>query len=586
MKKICEKILSIVMIFVMSFTYLVPVTVFANAPANTTGFTRIDIGGNATSITNVNDGTSVTLTYPHGTVTVTGTGLYSDTTAHPSEGKNIYYIYTSGSSATVTATPDANYNGTLWQNGQNLNTTTMNLTGLSNSGPSPRVDADFYTTAPGTGNNRTCTGTNCASATLNYTPAQNEEPIDIIINGTEVAVGEAPENPISYNYDVTDDPGTVTFDIAVIFLSRLQSLTINGQSCYTDNNVTKDELLNRFFGQRFNYQCEVNKANTYNVEAHTTRTEPELMPIGNFLWTYDPAEIGTDDSVYGGKLEFVSLKYNNKTYNSLAELRAENKEYLDWNESIVTDSDPLGLTGGAVLPAGAELTVKLIPNAGYQLVSFGVNGGTFDAGEEIGVYTFKVGKGNFHLAAHFRQVDDAVESSTKKIVSGSITLGDESSMANGTAKLTIGDVNNLTDEQKSKFEKEAGSYKISNYLNISLYNTVYKGSPDDAWDTKVTDLDGEATITLKLDEGVDGNSVVLVHEHNGEYEVIPTTYDPETHTITFKTKGFSNYAIAVKNDAKNPNTSDNISKQFIILIISIVGYLVTELLRRKNKASI
>lgn len=580
MKKICEKILSIVMIFVMSFTYLVPVTVFANAPANTTGFTRIDIGGNATSITNVNDGTSVTLTYPHGTVTVTGTHLYSDTTAN----NGVYYIYTSGNSATVTATPDANYNGTLWQNGQNLNTTTTNLTNLNPAGPGPRVDADFYDTAPGTGNNRVCTGTNCASATLNYTPAQNEEPIDIIINGTEVAVGEAPENPISYNYDVTDDPGTVTFDIAVIFLSRLQSLTINGQSCYTDNNVTKDELLNRFFGQRFNYQCEVNKANTYNVEAHTTRTEPELMPIGNFLWTYDPAEIGTDDSVYGGKLEFVSLKYNGVTYNSLAELAAPNKEYLSWNNAIVTDNDPNGYTGGAVLPAGAELTVKLIPNAGYQLVSFGVNGGTFEPQEEIGVYTFNVGLGNFHLAAHFRQVDDVVETTSSKVSSGSIVLDNESSMRKGTAKLTVSDANNLSDEQKEKFVKEAGSYKVKNYLNISLYNTVYKGTPDEAWDTDVKDLDNEATITLQLEEGIDGNDVVIVHEHNGEYEVIPVTYDPVAHTITFKTKGFSNYAIASK--TTNPNTSDNIMTYFIMFMISGFGYLLTEILRRKNKASV
>ena len=577
MKKLGEKMLSILMVFTVMFSYLVPVSVLAAVPANTSTYARIDIGGSPTSVADVSNGNSVVVTYPNGTVTVTGTNLYSDTTIHG----DIAYIYTTGTSATVTATPSANYSATLWQNGTNLNSTTTNLTGLSNSGPGPRVDADFYTTAPGTNNNSTCTGTNCATATLNYT-ANGVEPADIIINGTEVAVGNPPTNPISYNYDVTDDPGTVTFTFATLFISRLTSIKINDVEYYNNNTVSKAELLNRFGGQRFNYEVEVPKADTYNVVTEAVQTELELMPIGNFLWTYNPLEIGTDDSVYGGKLEFVSLKYNNKTYNSLAELRAENKEYLDWNESIVTDSDPLGLTGGAVLPADAELTVKLIPDAGYQLVSFGVNGGTFDAGEEIGVYTFKVGKGNFHLAAKFKKVDDAVESSTKKIVSGSITLGDESSMANGTAKLTIGDVNNLTDEQKSKFEKEAGSYKISNYLNISLYNTVYKGSPDDAWDTKVTDLDGEATITLKLDEGVDGNSVVLVHEHNGEYEVIPTTYDPETHTITFKTKGFSNYAIAVKNDTKNPNTSDNISKQFIILIISIVGYLVTELLR-KNK---
>lgn len=579
MKKLGEKIMSIFMVLTVIFTYLVPVSVIAASPANTGDYARIDIGGNPTSIADVSNGTSVTVTYPNGTVTVTGTHLYSDTTKHD----QVFYIYTTGTTATVTATPSGGYSASLWENGSNLGTNTKNLTGLSNSGPGPRLDAEFTdSSAPSGGSS--CTGVNCASATLNYTPTG--EAADIIINGTAVAVGAPPTNPVSYNYDVTDDPGTVTFTFATLFIDRLTSININDQEYYDNAAVTKTELLNRFGAQRFNYEVTVPKADTYTVKTTSTPTERELMPIGNFLWTYNPAEIGTDDSVYGGKLEFVSLKYNGVTYNSLTELRNANKPYLDWAESIITEEDPLGYTGGAVLPADAELTVKLIPDAGYQLVSFGVNGGTFDAGDEVGVYTFKVGKGNFHLAAKFKKVDDAVTTSTSKILGGSIKLGNESSMENGTAKLTVGDVSDLSDEQKAKFEKEAGSYKINNYLNISLYNTVYKGTPDEAWDTKVTDLDNEATITLELDEGVDGNSVVIIHEHNGEYEVIPTTYDPETHTITFKTKGFSNYAIASKNTTSNPNTFDGISKYFGIMLISLIGYLVTEVLRRKIKTSV
>lgn len=576
MKNICKKITSLIMTLIISFVYLVPVSVFATTPADTSTYGRIDIGGDPTSIQNVNGGTSVVVTYPNGTVTVTGTNLYSDTVKNG----QMFSIYTTGTNATVTANPAENYGATLWQNGTDQQTTTLNLTNIPVNAPGPRVDAEFMDTSI-PGNNRTCTGTNCASATMTYTA--NGEPADIIINGTEVGVGEPPAEQVSYNYDVTTNPATVTFSFGILFIDRLTSIKINGTEYYNNNNVSKDELLNRFGGQRFNYEFNVPKAASYNVVTTSTHTEPELMPIGNFLWTYDPAQKGSDDSVYGGKLEFVSLKYNGTTYNSLAELRAANKPYLDWAESIVTDEDPLGYTGGATLPEGAELTVKLIPNKGYQLVSFGPNGGEFEAGEEIGVYTFVIGKGNFHLSAKFRQVDDVVETSSKKVSSGSIELGDESSMKKGTAKLTVSDVN-LTDEQKAKFEKEAGTYKVKNYLNISLFNTVYKGTADEAWDTKVKDLDNEATITLQLDEGIDGNDVVIVHEHDGEYEVIPVVYDAENHTITFKTKGFSNYAIASK--TTNPNTADNIMTYFIMFIISGFGYLLTEILRRKNKASI
>ena len=577
MKNICKKIASLIMTFVVSFVYLVPVHVLATAPDNTGNFGRIDIGGNPSSISNVNNGTSVTVTYPNGTVTVTGTGLYSDTVKHG----QTFYIYTTGSSATVTASPNQNYGATLWQNGADQQTATLNLTSIAAGVPLPQIEAVFTDTSTPS-NSRTCTGINCASATLNYTPTG--VPADIIINGTEVAVGELPTNPVSYNYNVSENPANVTFNFGILFVDRLTSIVINDTEYYNNDNVTKAELLNRFGGQRFNYEISVPKADTYTVTTTSTPTERELMPVGNFLWTYDPAKKNSDDSVYGGKLEFVSLKYNNVTYNSLDELAAANKPYLDWAEQIITEEDPLGYGGGAVLPEGAELTVKLIPNKGYQLVSFGPNGGTFEAGEEIGVYTFTIGKGNFHLSAKFRQVDDVVEATSSKVTSGSIELGNESSMKKGTAKLTVSDVD-LTDDQKAKFEKEAGTYKVKNYLNISLYNTVYKGTADESWDTNVKDLDNEATITLQLEEGVDGNDVVIVHEHNGEYEVIPVVYDAENHTITFKTKGFSNYAIASK--TTNPNTSDNIMNYFIIIGIAGIGCLLLEILRRrKNKTSI
>ena len=73
---------------------------------------------------------------------------------------------------------------------------------------------------------------------------------------------------------------------------------------------------------------------------------------------------------------------------------------------------------------------------------------------------------------------------------------------------------------------------------------------------------------MKLAEGVDGNTVVIVHEkHDGTYEVIPTTYDEKTHTISFKTSSFSNYAIASANIA-NSNTLDNIIRYCVLFVLS------------------
>ena len=66
---------------------------------------------------------------------------------------------------------------------------------------------------------------------------------------------------------------------------------------------------------------------------------------------------------------------------------------------------------------------------------------------------------------------------------------------------------------------------------------------------RIDELDKETTITMKLADGINTNDIVLVHNvHDGDkYEIIQIeSYDSETNIITFKTKSFSNYAIALK----------------------------------------
>lgn len=147
----------------------------------------------------------------------------------------------------------------------------------------------------------------------------------------------------------------------------------------------------------------------------------------------------------------------------------------------------------------------------------------------------------------------------------------------GSARLDVSDIN-LTKEQISNFEKAVNGYEINNYVDISLYNTVFKGKTTDSWDTIVKDLQNEATITLKLEDGVNSDEVVIVHEkHDRTYEIIPVEYDEKTNTITFKTKSFSNYAIATKADisSSNPKTFDGISMWVSLFIISLISLVVS-----------
>lgn len=377
------------------------------------------------------------------------------------------------------------------------------------------------------------------TATVSYDFSGNGA-ADIFINGVMLDQGEPiPNPPVSGHIDGTIDYESTgdTVDITLATFATMSTLTaveINGQSY----NVPTDQatILDLINGQVIEYNLgNIPKANAYTIITTTARST--LM--GNFAWSYKNADKGGDNYVENGAISLVELEYNNIKYKNQAEIIAANKPYLQYN---ISDG---GAYNEFTLPTGTKVTLKLMPNVGYQLTSFTVNGGEFEAQEEVGTYTFTSESGNFHLGAHFTAVDDAVAAEAAAVESGTITLGD-GEIDNGTARLDVKDVD-LDEEDVAEFEDAAGDYNVKTYLDISLFNTIYKGSANESWDTQIDELDHEAAITLKLDESIDGNDIVIVHQkHDGTYEVIPTTYDSVNHTITFKTSSFSNYAIATR----------------------------------------
>ena len=386
-------------------------------------------------------------------------------------------------------------------------------------------------------------GPHLVTADVTYT-ASGDEPADIFINGTMLQPGAS---TLEYEYD---DSGSVKITLATFStVAKITAANINGTDYTASLPTTKEALLEKVStetdGQTINLDFTVPYAASYTISTTTEKFTPENAIVGSFLWSYMDQDRGKDDYFGDGGFELIKVKYNGVEYTE-AQLRAANKGYLTWGEN----SDE----GSAVLPVGAKVTVKMLPKAGYQLTKFTINGGEFATGDDAGVYSFDIKGGNFHLGAHFSAVADAVEASdADAITSGSITLdGDE--FDNGTARLEVKNAEGLEPAEIENFEGNAEGYNLKTILDISLFNTIYKGSADATWDTQLDELDHEATITLKLDPSVDGNDVIIVHEkHDGTYEVIPTIYDPENHTITFKTSSFSNYAIATRTIA-SPNT--------------------------------
>ena len=265
--------------------------------------------------------------------------------------------------------------------------------------------------------------------------------------------------------------------------------------------------------------------------------------------------------------------------------------------------------------------MRIIPDYGYQVTSFGINGQDIITGDNISEFTFPIHRGNFHLGAQVTKVNDVVDAKSEKVKSGAIKIANNE-VSSGSVVLSVNDVN--PSEIKIKgFEEAAGNdYSVQTYLDIDLDQVFYKGTSEDVWTNRLHELNNEATITLKLEEGVNGDDIVIVHNisDGDKYEVIQIdSYDPETNTITFRTKSFSNYAIASKtvedrevtrednsekqektensaeettkaeeknvgNNSNNPKTGDKIALVAIVLVIAIFGISITS--KNKKKARV
>lgn len=393
---------------------------------------------------------------------------------------------------------------------------------------------------------------------------------------------------IHYNYDT--DTNKVNFVFTMAPGTLMTGLVINGQTI-NDLPDTAEELLACYTDHAIEIPVNnIAKADTYNIEITARYPNSNEEFLGNFLWDYNPqGYTGPEDKVLNATMEFVEAEYNGNKYTTPEQINALGGVYI-WKDAPrkKTYKEEREGVGEAQFPVGTKLTVRIIPDAGYQLVSFGINRGVFETQEEIGTYTFEVQGGPFHLQAEVQQVDDVVKTTSEKVSAGAIELGEEESMAVGTARLDVKDIE-LTEEQISNFKEASTGYNIKSYLDISLFNTVYKGDESKSWDTQVKDLENEATIYLQLEDNVKGEDVVIVHEkHDGTYEIIPTEYLAEYNAIVFKTKSFSNYAIASKtitNNASNPGTGDNMMNYIYILGISIIGLALTGLYLKKKKYS-
>ena len=373
------------------------------------------------------------------------------------------------------------------------------------------------------------------------------------------------QQTVEYEKESSFD-GTTTINFSTLFINEITDIVINGTSYdvpfdYTD----RAEWLSHYDHQTISFDISVPTADSYNISYNVAEAQDNVQ-IGNFLWTNEDSHKGDDEYIGHATLELVAIQCHMTDNHANDILITEFNEAS--HENCLYEFESNGTEGSLVVPSDSIVTMKILTEYGYQIKSFGMNGDLVSVDpSKPSEFTFSVNKGNFHIGAEVEATDNEVNSDSEAIKSGSVELANGVIDA-GTAMLTVSDAD-LSEAEQQAFQNEAGDYKITSYLSIDLHQIFYDGHGDFWKGDELKELNGEATVTLELDEGVDGNSVIIVHQkHDGSYEVIPTVYNAETHTITFKTSSFSDFAIASGNVATitNANTLDNIKTYGIVFV--------------------
>ena len=386
--------------------------------------------------------------------------------------------------------------------------------------------------------------------------------MEISLNDLRVGTEAANIKSIAKGYTTGKIKNKITIQLAYGD-GKIGSVCINGKYMTLANGTTDRA------------EFEVEPAKKYEIIV--TKSKDNSNVPKTMIWDSDKTNnpsIKDNELLKNGTIEILDIKDSSGNSVGLDNV----KQDLDKNN------------GWASIVPGSKVILRLKPNYGYQLTSITINDKKLEAGEEQSTFEYIMPDTNVHISGIFEKVDDKVNTKSDKVKNGVIELN-EKEIDTGTVVLSVENIN-LSKEQISNFEKNANGYHISSYLNINLSQVIYKGNQENIWKNELRELNNPAKITLKLEDGIDGNEVVIVHEkHDGTYEIIPTTYNSETNTITFSTTSFSNYAIAsktvaVQNDQKdntiNPKTGDNVIVYIVLFIIAILGIITLVIVNTKK----
>lgn len=352
--------------------------------------------------------------------------------------------------------------------------------------------------------------------------------MSVYLNGDRVGKETATITGAARGYATGNIQNLITIQLA-FGDGTIGSVNVNGKDIHLPENV----------GDRIEFTVE--PASSYNI---VVKKSTAVTPVPRtIIWAADRRDnssLKDDELVKNGTVEILEIKDEEGNSVDLSCVKQDLEKNNGW---------------ASVFP-GSTVVFRLKPDYGYQLTSVKINDEVLTARAEQSTFEYVMPDANVHIGAIFEKVDDKVILESSKVREAEIAL-ESGELDSGSVMLSVQDTE-VSDEAKNNFEAKAEGYEIASYLKMELNQIIYKGTDTDMWINAIRQLNHQATITLQLAQGVDGDEFVIVHEkQDGTYEVIPTVYDAKSRTITFRTSGFSNYAIAGR---QTKDTTEDSSK--------------------------
>lgn len=314
----------------------------------------------------------------------------------------------------------------------------------------------------------------------------------------------------------------------------------SGMVCLLDESVTsvsiyaqlekKDEYEIQFYGAQTAGTSE-DTAITVNGTQHI-QIDRKCLTV---TWAYDDT-YGEDGRIEHGTAEIIKIN-------------GQDVSQMTFSNFANNSGDKSG--GHLAVKRDDVVTIKLIPDYGYQLKGVSLNGGvTLAPQAEVSTFTFTMPDTNVHFKGIFTQTQDEINTTGTKVSSASVENG-ANAAPSGNLRLTVEDSDANTTNALAQVENAVSAEAVK----LTLDQIVSKGDGTN-WENPVTQLDQPVKMKLQVADYDTAAGYEVVREHNGNLTKLTTSVS-ENGTLTFETNQFSTYFIvktAKKADNGNAKT--------------------------------